>query len=188
MNGVNGGGRRQLIVVAVGASGVVAVAMAWLVLLPRVFRRNRDALLRYRPVKKVLTVCDDLACKVAGTERSSWGILTHVGRRSGRVYRTPLGAHPFGDGFLLPLGYGPNTDWYRNLVAAGTCELTWKGATYPLEQPEVVSGPEIMRSWPMRDRLLLRMAGMRCFVWMHAPVEQVAKPPLIDSPAERAAP
>jgi hypothetical protein len=28
-----------------------------------------------------------------------------------------------------PVGYGSGTDRCRNLVAAGTCTLTWKGQT-----------------------------------------------------------
>ena len=68
--------------------------------------------------------------------------MTHEGRRSGRTYQTSLGTCPYGDGFLLPLGYGPHTDWYQNIMAAGACTLEWKGHTYQLERPEVMSGPE----------------------------------------------
>jgi deazaflavin-dependent oxidoreductase (nitroreductase family) len=78
--------------------------------------------------------------KISGTQRSSWGLLTQVGRRSGHVYQTSLGTNPCGDGFLVPLGYGPHTDWYRNLIAAGVGTLTCKGRTYQLEWPEVISG------------------------------------------------
>ena len=70
--------------------------------------------------------------KVSGTSRSPWGLLTHVGRRSGRTYQTSLGTYDYGDGFLLPLGYGTHTDWYQNLMAAGTCELAWKGHIHHL--------------------------------------------------------
>jgi len=37
------------------------------------------------------------------------GLLTHVGRRSGRTYQTPLGAYRLGDGFVFALFYGPTS-------------------------------------------------------------------------------
>ena len=170
-----------VVVLAVGG-----MALAWLVLLPRIFRRNRDLRLKRGPVKKFLTSYNDMTRKISGTQRSSWGLLTHVGRRSGRVYQTSLGTNAYGDGFLLPLGYGPHTDWYRNLMAAGVGTLTWKGRTYQLARPELISGPEAMRAWPIRDRILLHLAGMHDFVWLHESQEQATEPPQLTSPAQHA--
>jgi len=183
--------KEELMAIGKRIGGVVVLAvggmvLTWLVLLPRVFRRNRDQLLRRGPVKKFLTSYNDMTRKISGTQRSSWGLLTHVGRRSGRVHQTSLGTNPYGDGFLLPLGYGPHTDWYRNLMAAGVGTLTWKGRTYQLERPELISGPEAMRAWPMRDRILLRLAGMHDFVWLHQSQEQATEPQQLTSPAQHA--
>ena len=125
--------------------------------------------------------------KISGTPRSSWGLLTHVGRRSGRTYETSLGTCTYGDGFLLPLGYGPRTDWYRSLMAAGRCTLAWKGRTYQLEGPELISGPGAMRAWPIRDRILLQLAGMHDFVWLHQSTEQAMESPQVESPVQHAA-
>ncbi len=154
-----------------------ALVLGWLVVLPRVLRRHRDLMLSVGPFKTLLTKYNEMTRKISGTERSSWGLLTHVGRRSGRTYQTSLGAHPYGDGFLLPLGYGTRTDWYRNIMAAGTSTLAWKGRTFELERPELVSGPEPMQAWGLGERILLRLAGMRDFVWLHQSEEQVAEPP-----------
>jgi deazaflavin-dependent oxidoreductase (nitroreductase family) len=147
--------------------GLGALFLAWVMLLPRVFRRNRDRMLRIGPVKKAMTRYNDMTRHISGTERSSWGLLTHVGRRSGRTYQTSLGTCSYGDGFLLPLGYGPHTDWYRNLLAAGTGTLAWKGNTYQVERPELISGPEPMHAWGRSEQVLLRLAGMHDFVWLH---------------------
>jgi deazaflavin-dependent oxidoreductase (nitroreductase family) len=175
-------GRQRLLgIVVVVVAGVGGVALAWLVLLPRIFRRNRDLMLRLGPSKKFLTRYNDMTRKISGTQRSSWGLLTHVGRRSGHTYQTSLGAHAYGDGFLLPLGYGTQTDWYRNLMAAGTGTLAWKGRTYRLERPELISEPEAMRAWPMRDRILLKLAGMRDFVWLHSGKDEAALLPAYDT-------
>jgi deazaflavin-dependent oxidoreductase (nitroreductase family) len=50
--------------------------------------------------------------------------LTHVGRRSGRRYRTVLevvGAKA--DEFYVIAGFGPSSDWYRNIQAAQPVEV-----------------------------------------------------------------
>jgi deazaflavin-dependent oxidoreductase (nitroreductase family) len=165
-----------ILVVMLALAGVV---LTWLVLLPRIFRRNRDLLLRLGPFKSFLTRYNNMTRKISGTQRSSWGLLTHMGRRSGRTYQTSLGTYTYGDGFLFPLGYGTHSDWYRNVMAAGTCTLAWKGRTYTLERPELISGSEVLRAWPMRDRILLRLAGMHDFVWLHKGKEQAAKSPQV---------
>ncbi|MFF3572831.1 nitroreductase/quinone reductase family protein [Nocardia jiangxiensis] len=169
MKGDSGsGGQRLAGLVLVVASGVAGVVLAWLVVLPRFVRRHRDMLLGRGLFRQLVDKYNDTTRSTSGTERSSSGLLTHVGRCSGRVYHTPLGAHAYHDGFLLPLGYGTNTDWYRNLMAAGSGELAWKGRTFRLERPEVVSGADATYVWPTRDRVLLWLAGMHEFVWLHA--------------------
>jgi deazaflavin-dependent oxidoreductase (nitroreductase family) len=59
-----------------------------------------------------------------------FGILTHVGRKSGRVYRTPLNVFRAAEGFLIALTYGRDSEWVRNVVAAGTCQLETRGVRY----------------------------------------------------------
>jgi deazaflavin-dependent oxidoreductase (nitroreductase family) len=164
-------GQRSVVVVLV----VGGAALSGFVLLPRIVRRNRALLFDRGWFKKFLTTYNGIARKISGTPRSSWGLLTHVGRRSGRVYQTSLGANPYGDGFLLPLGYGPQTDWYRNLMAAGVCTLAWRGRTYQLERPKLISGPEAMRSWPLGSRIMLQLTGIHEFVWLHQRTEEAAE-------------
>src|SRR3989442_10765423 len=52
-----------------------------------------------------------------------FGILRHVGRKSGRVYRTPVNVFRTSEGFLIALTYGRDSEWVRNVVAAGECKL-----------------------------------------------------------------
>ncbi|WP_406636712.1 nitroreductase family deazaflavin-dependent oxidoreductase [Amycolatopsis sp. WGS_07] len=52
--------------------------------------------------------------------------LTHVGRKSGRRYRTVLeviGLRPETDEVLAIAGLGPSSDWYRNIQAAPAVEV-----------------------------------------------------------------
>jgi deazaflavin-dependent oxidoreductase (nitroreductase family) len=162
-------GRRILVMLAVGG-----VLLACLAVLPRIVRRNRGLLFNRGWFKKFLTTYNGMARKISGTPRSSWGLLTHVGHRTGRVYQTSLGTNPYRDGFLLPLGYGPQTDWYRNLMAAGVCTLAWRGRTYQLERPKLISGPEAIRSWPLGSRIMLQLTGIHEFVWLHQRTEEAA--------------
>jgi deazaflavin-dependent oxidoreductase (nitroreductase family) len=176
------GGRIGIVVAA-----TMGLALAWLVVLPRVFRRNRDLLLRVGPFRRFLTRYNDMTRNISGSPRSSWGLLTHVGRRSGLSYQTSLGTRAYGDGFLLPLGYGTHTDWYRNLMAAGTGTLTWKGHIFQLERPELISGPDAMQAWRMRERILLHLGGIHDFVWLHAGKNEAEASPPAESAMEHAA-
>ncbi|MEE6179924.1 nitroreductase family deazaflavin-dependent oxidoreductase [Mycobacterium sp. 050134] len=155
--------RQQLVGIFVGGVLVLGGAVLTAVsVLPRVFRRNRK-LMRLGAMQRY----NDFTRRSAGSERSPFALLTHAGRRSGRTYHTALGAQAYGDGFLLPLGYGTETDWYRNVMAAGACTLAWKGRTYRLERPELLSGPEALQAWPLRQRITLRLSGIHDFVWVH---------------------
>jgi hypothetical protein len=42
-----------------------------------------------------------------------FGILTHVGRKSGRVYRTPVNVFQAPEGFLIALTYGRGANGSR---------------------------------------------------------------------------
>lgn len=69
-------------------------------------------------------------------------VLTHVGRTSGRTYRTPLGAQRVGDGFVVDLLYGSESDWVRNVLAAGTAEVEVEGQHHQLVNARLVPSAE----------------------------------------------
>jgi deazaflavin-dependent oxidoreductase (nitroreductase family) len=48
-----------------------------------------------------------------------WAVVIHRGRRSGRTYRTPVVALKRRAVLAIALPYGEDTDWVRNLLAAG---------------------------------------------------------------------
>src|SRR5260370_12295782 len=58
----------------------------------------------------------------ANLSHSPFAIIRHVGRRSGKPYETVIWVWPLGEGFVIALTYGPDVDWYRNILppAAGT--------------------------------------------------------------------
>jgi deazaflavin-dependent oxidoreductase (nitroreductase family) len=67
-----------------------------------------------------------------------FGIVIHKGRKSGRTFRTPLNVFRTDDGFVFALTYGPDTDWVKNVVAAGGCELVTRRRHYELVDPRIV--------------------------------------------------
>ena len=66
------------------------------------------------------------------------GILEHVGRTSGKRYRTPLTVFPTDDGVAILLTYGPDRDWLKNLIAADSGRMTRYGKTLELTDPRVM--------------------------------------------------
>src|ERR1700740_451143 len=70
-----------------------------------------------------------------------FGILTHLGRKSGRVYRTPVNVFRASNGFIIALTYSSQSEWVKNVLAAGGCELKTRGKKYQLSSPHVVHDP-----------------------------------------------
>jgi deazaflavin-dependent oxidoreductase (nitroreductase family) len=100
---------------------------------------------------------------VAGTRwLPLYGVVEHVGRRSGRRFRTPVVARPTVDGFVVPMPWGEGTDWYRNVRAAGSCTLQWNGRAYDLTDLEVITDPEgVGASFNSFQRMMMRRMGIK---------------------------
>jgi deazaflavin-dependent oxidoreductase (nitroreductase family) len=87
-----------------------------------------------------------------------FAIVIHRGRKSGTTYRTPVMIFPTPDGFAVALTYGPDTDWVRNVVAAGGCTVEYRRRTIPLAAPRLVcTGDDGRPSLPAPVRLALRL-------------------------------
>jgi deazaflavin-dependent oxidoreductase (nitroreductase family) len=65
-----------------------------------------------------------------------FGILEHVGRKSGKQYRTPLNVFT---GVAILLTYGPDRDWLKNVTAAGNGRITRHGKTFTVRDPRVMT-------------------------------------------------
>ena len=87
-----------------------------------------------------------------------YGLLVHVGRKSGRTYRVPLNVFVTRDGgFVIVLAYGTKSDWLLNVRAAGTAELIKKRVHYRINNPRIVSGSDVIASLPVYGRLVSRL-------------------------------
>ncbi len=92
-----------------------------------------------------------------------FGIITHVGRKSGRVYRTPVNVFRAPEGFLVALTYGRESEWVMNVVAAGGCHLETRGVRYHLSAPTIMRDPT-RRRFPIPVRIVLRLIGANDFM------------------------
>jgi deazaflavin-dependent oxidoreductase (nitroreductase family) len=99
-----------------------------------------------------------LFLRVAG-RLPGFAIVSHVGRRSGRAYRTPVNAFRTQGGYIIALTYGSESDWVKNVLAAGSCELLLRrGRRVGLSDPRIET--DEAKSWaPLPVRLALSLVG-----------------------------
>ncbi len=77
-----------------------------------------------------------ITMRAARSGRGPFSVLRHVGRRSGTVYETPLILARVADGFIAELTYGPDVNWYRNIVAAGGGVVIDNGDEFVIDRIE----------------------------------------------------
>ena len=92
-----------------------------------------------------------------------FGIITHVGRKSGKLYRTPINVFRAPNGFAIALTYGRESEWVKNVLAAGTCELQTAGRHYHLSNPTIVHDPT-RKQFPLPVRMVLGIVGANEFM------------------------
>ena len=92
-----------------------------------------------------------------------FGVVVHRGRRSGREYETPVNVFRHGDHVTIALTYGRESEWVRNVLAAGGCRLEMRGRELALTEPRLVRD-ESRRSVPAPVRVPLRLLGVADFL------------------------
>jgi deazaflavin-dependent oxidoreductase (nitroreductase family) len=104
---------------------------------------------------------------ISGRWFRAYSIVRHVGRTSGRAYQNPVSAYPLGDGFVIPVLYGTQSQWVRNVMAAGRFTLRTKGCDYLLERPELIAPAQALAAYPALLRRIMRSQQIQAFVWAH---------------------
>jgi deazaflavin-dependent oxidoreductase (nitroreductase family) len=92
-----------------------------------------------------------------------FGVIVHRGRRSGRRYQTPVNVFNTDDGYVVALTYGPDTDWVKNVLAAGGCELRTRGQAVRLGSPRLFHDESRASIRPV-ERQVLRILGVAEFL------------------------
>ena len=107
-----------------------------------------------------------LTLRIARGSSGPFALVRHVGRRSGKQYETPIIVQPSEDGFVFELTYGPEVDWYQNVLAAGGCILRWHGEDYVIDKIEPLDTETGLSLFPLPARLLLRATRRQHFLKM----------------------
>lgn len=96
-------------------------------------------------------VLNPLMLRLAGRRWWYASVVEHTGRRSGKRYCTPVVADLADDHLIVPLPYGTQVDWVRNVLAAGEATVVSKGRTYHVTSPEIIDSTQALPLLP-RDR------------------------------------
>jgi hypothetical protein len=84
------------------------------------------------------------------------------------MYTTPVTAVPHGGWFWLGLAFGAGSGWARNVLAAGECDIRYKGADYHLVEPTVLEITAVRAELPLAERVFPRLVGAHKVLRMRA--------------------
>jgi deazaflavin-dependent oxidoreductase (nitroreductase family) len=94
-----------------------------------------------------------------------FAIISYCGRKSGRLYRTPMNVFRDGDDYIFALTYGSDVQWVKNVLADGSAELQIGGRTVALTDPELFTDPQ-RKLMPLPVRLFLGFMRVSDFLRM----------------------
>ena len=97
-----------------------------------------------------------------------FAVVTHVGRRSGTTFHTPVNVFRHGDEYVFACTYGADAQWVRNVQAAGGCTIRTRGHDVALTEPRLVHDPQ-RRLVPVGVRQLIGAAGVDQFLVLRRP-------------------
>jgi len=117
------------------------------------------------PLTKIL---NPLVGALAGRRRIPMAQLHHIGRRTGISYRTSVGARVRSDVILIPLTFGNQSDWARNVYAAGQCSVHVNGYTIRAERPRFLAvadaAPLVHAMFNPIERVVFKALGIKQFM------------------------
>jgi deazaflavin-dependent oxidoreductase (nitroreductase family) len=98
---------------------------------------------------------------------ASWmpgfAIVTHIGRRSGRGYRTPVNVFREDGRYVFALTYGADSEWVRNVLANGGCKIETRRTAVELRNPELFTD-RTRHVVPIPARWILRLINVTEFL------------------------
>lgn len=104
-------------------------------------------------------IINPITLSIAGRPYSPHAIIQHEGRKSGNIYTTPILVKEIEDGFVIPLPYGSDTDWCRNVIAANGAVIAVQGRAYRVGHPAVIPASEGVKAFPSWMGWFLNAAG-----------------------------
>src|SRR5262245_49490845 len=118
--------------------------------------------------RHVATHYVDPVLRLVAGRLPTFGIVTHPGRKTGRVYHTPINVFRRDDTYLFFLTYGSDVQWVKNIIAAGACSLRTRGRDVALVEPELITDPELRLAPPVVRFVERRLAGVTELLRMRA--------------------
>ena len=97
-----------------------------------------------------------------------FGVIVHHGRRSGRIYETPVNLFRRSDGYVVALTYGAGADWVRNVVTAGVCDLITHGRRMRVIVSHIEHDEQLLPV-PTIVRPILRLIHVADFLHLSSP-------------------
>jgi len=98
--------------------------------------------------------------RTAGSTQTQTSVIRHIGRTSGRAYKTPVDTIPTATGFLIALPYGNRADWLRNVLAAGSATVMTDGERIDVDRPTIVATADVAGLIPAKTLRTLRLFGV----------------------------
>ncbi len=143
--------------------GGVVLALATIVIAVVAGLRRKSPAVRRAVRRFIRVVVNPRMLTRAGTPGAYASVIRHVGRTTGRHYRTPVVAERTDDGFVIALPYGTTANWVKNVMASGSATIVHEGETYPVDRPEILPLALMAAHFPAKDRRSLdRFRVDRC--------------------------
>jgi deazaflavin-dependent oxidoreductase (nitroreductase family) len=156
--------------IALSVVGVAATAAA----LFYVGMRTKNRFVQGAVIEFTKKVVNPRMRGTAGTPGATAALIRNVGRSSGRLYETPVGAEPVDGGFVVALPYGERPNWLRNVLAAGETTLVHDGREHRVDQPAIVALEPFARAFGPSDQTLHRVFGVKTVLWLRSANESTA--------------
>jgi deazaflavin-dependent oxidoreductase (nitroreductase family) len=119
---------------------------------------------RAGPPRGLVKVTSPVALRLAGRRWfPAWAQLRHRGRRTGTEYVIPVAVLVTPAAFIIGLPWGPQTNWVRNVLAAGGCTILWKGADHHVTSPQLVDAAIAVQAANMLQRAIIDRAKFPAF-------------------------
>lgn len=109
-------------------------------------------------------VFNHLTLRFAGSKIGPFSKLIHKGRKSGKTFHTPVVATYNGEIVIIPLSYGDQVDWLKNILVAGGCDIIFRKKRMTVTHPEVISGEIALSLLPEKRRKLFERFNLVNFL------------------------
>jgi hypothetical protein len=125
------------------------------------------SMMERRERNRVRSISNSFFGRVSGRRFRAYSLVGHVGRISGREYWNPVSAYPFGDGYVIPILYGRESQWVQNGLAAGSLRLRTMGREHLLVDLEIIPAERALSAFPRWQRMVMRTERTVEVVWGH---------------------